>query len=252
MSRSAHHRKGNAALPNGRLLGQAVVSARLLVGWFGTATAAAQSACADLGGTVDTDQICHVHSATASYTLDFSFPVDYPDQQAVTDYLTHERDQFISFAAQIPPGPERFGEGYELTETAKTYRSGTPATGTESLMLQIANNTGLAHVGHPATHFTAFNYDLAKHTPITFDTLFKPGTKPLDVINPAYRAALQKRWGSQTLPQPDGGLDVNAYQNFAITDDAVIFFFGDGQVGEVGGSPLEVPVPHTELAALLA
>jgi hypothetical protein len=38
-----------------------------------------------------------------------------------------------------------------------------------------------------------------------------------------------------------------------ITDDAVIFFFfGEGQVGEVGGPPLEVRVPRTELAALLA
>ena len=47
------------------------------------------------------------------------------------------------------------------------------------------------------------------------------------------------------MPQPDGGLDVNTYQNFAITDDAVIFVFGEGQVGEVGGPPLEVPVPRT-------
>ena len=239
-------------LSNGRSRGQAAVVACLLIGWFGTATAGAQSSCADLGGTVDTDQICQVHGVGPGYTIDFSFPVDYPDQLAVTDYLTHERDQFVSYAAQIPPGPERFGTGYELAVSAKVYRSGTPATGTESLVLQIADNEGLAHVGHPAIAFNAFNYDLAKHTPITFDTLLKPGTKPLDVINPAYRAALQKRWGSQTLPQPDGGLDVKTYQNFAITDDAVIFFFGEGQVGEVGGPPLEVPVPRTELAALLA
>ena len=54
------------------------------------------------------------------------------------------------------------------------------------------------------------------------------------------------------MPQSLGGLDVNTYQNFAITDEAVIFYFGEGQVGEVGGPPLEVPVPRTELAALLA
>jgi hypothetical protein len=202
VSRSAHNRKGNAAFRTARLLAHAGVAACVLIGWSGTATAGAQSSCADLGGTVDTDQICQVHVVGPGYTIDFSFPVDYPDQQAVTDYLTHERDQFVSYAAQIPPGPERFGTSYELAVSAKVYRSGTPATGTESLVLQIENNTGLAHVGHPAIDFKAFTYDLAKHTPITFDTLFKPGTKPLDVINPAYRAALQKRWGSQTLPQP--------------------------------------------------
>ena len=42
------------------------------------------------------------------------------------------------------------------------------------------------------------------------------------------------------------------YQNFAITDDALIFFFGQGQwLGEDTG-PQQVSVPRTELASLLA
>ena len=64
----------------------ALLAAGILFGWHGTASA--QSACADLGGTVGGDQICHGHAANSTYTLDFSFPVDYPDQQALTDYLT--------------------------------------------------------------------------------------------------------------------------------------------------------------------
>ena len=39
-----------------RLLASAAVAACVLVGWPGTTTAAAQSACADLGGTTNTDQ----------------------------------------------------------------------------------------------------------------------------------------------------------------------------------------------------
>ena len=88
---------------NVRSLGQATAAACVLVGWSGTGTAGAQSACADLGGTVDPDQICHVHSAGSSYKIDFSFAVDYPDQQAVTDFLTHGRDDFVNFV-QTRPG----------------------------------------------------------------------------------------------------------------------------------------------------
>jgi hypothetical protein len=45
---------------------------------------------------------------------------------------------------------------------------------------------------------------------------------------------------------------VNAYQNFAIADDAVIFFFNqDGLLPHEDG-PLEVDVPRTDIASLLA
>ena len=40
-----------------------------------------QSACADLGGAVGPDGICTVHAANSTYTLNFTFPNDYPDQQ---------------------------------------------------------------------------------------------------------------------------------------------------------------------------
>jgi hypothetical protein len=45
---------------------------------------------------------------------------------------------------------------------------------------------------------------------------------------------------------------LQAYQNFASTDDAVIFFFNqDGLLPHTEGS-LEVTVPRTDIAALLA
>ncbi len=97
---------------------------------------------------------------------------------------------------------------------------------------------------HPVTSFKAFNYDLGKGAPITFDTLFKPGTKPLDVLNPI----VQRELG----PLPFGNPEVDAYQNFAITNDAVIFFFGQGQVLPEVDGPQQVSVSRTELASLLA
>ena len=60
-----------------------------------TITTAASSACSDLAGTVGTDQVCTVHSGAPGYTIDMKFPTDYPDQRALSDLLTRERDQFV-------------------------------------------------------------------------------------------------------------------------------------------------------------
>lgn len=221
---------------NLRIVGQAAVAACVLVGWSGTGMAGAQSACAELGSTVDPDQICRGHIVTSSYTLDVSFPVGYPDQQPLTDYLTHTRDEWADDARKNPP---RYRPPYLLVITGTAYRSGT-ASGTQSLVLAMNQDLGAHSVGS----FKAFNYDLGKGAPIMIDTLFKPGTKPLEVLNPI----VQHKFG----PLPFGEPGVDAYQNFVITDDAVIFFFAQGQLLPQVDGPQEVSVPRTELASLLA
>lgn len=201
-----------------------------------------QSACTELNGTVDPDGACHVRSTTPTYTIDMSFPLDYPDMAAVGAFLKRNRDDFTDWVTEVGPGQQR-GRPYQYFVTAKTFRSATRDSGTQSLVLKIDNDTGLAHEGHPNTTFRAFNFDLAKHVPITFDTLFKPGTRPLDVLNPIVRRALDA---------PTAELDEDAYQNFAITNDAVIFFFGQDQVVHDNAGPHKVRVPRDELAAMLA
>jgi len=47
------------------------------------AAASAQSSCDGLGGAVDADQVCQVHSTSPTYTIDMSIPLDYPDQQGI-------------------------------------------------------------------------------------------------------------------------------------------------------------------------
>jgi Protein of unknown function (DUF3298) len=201
-----------------------------------------QSACGDLNGTIGPDQTCHVHAATSTYKIDIAFPLDYPDIRAVTDFLKRDRDDFIAWVAKFDPSGTR-GRPYLFAVNATTYRSGTPESGTQSLVLTIDNDTGLAHQGHPNTTFKAFNFDLGKRAPITFDTLFKPGTKPLDVLNPIVR---------RELDAPSADLDEQKYQNFAITNEAVIFFFGQDQVVMDNSGPKQVTVPRAELASLLA
>jgi Protein of unknown function (DUF3298) len=201
-----------------------------------------QSACTDFAGTVRPDHTCQVRSETASYKIDMSFPLDYPDMHAVTDFLKQDRGAFLDLVARFGPSDRR-GRPYQYVVTAKSFRSGTPESGTQSLVLKIDNDTGLAHEGHPDTTFRAFNFDLGKRARITFDTLFKPGARPLEVLNPIVQ---------RELHAPTADLDENKYQNFALTDDAVIFFFGQDQVVPDNGGPKKVTVPRTELASLLA
>ena len=60
------------------------------------------SACTELKGTVGEANLCTVHTETPNYTIDMSFPVDYPDQRAVADVLTNQRDQFIALVDEPP------------------------------------------------------------------------------------------------------------------------------------------------------
>jgi hypothetical protein len=209
-----------------------------------TSTSAAASpapACADIGGTVEADQTCRVYSETPDYTLDFQFPVDYPDQQALRDYLTQRRDGFVEWVAGRPPS-----SSFALNIIGRSYQSSTPASGTRSLVLTIGTDGGV----HPVTTYKAFNYDLPKKTPITFDTLFKPSTQPLDVLNPIIQRAWENCGGTGLLSFDD--LDPRAYENFALTNKAVIFFFNqDGLLPHEAGD-LEVTVPRSEIESLLA
>jgi hypothetical protein len=222
-----------------------LAAAGVLIGSIPTATAVAQSACSDLNGTVGPDGVCSVHTSNATYTLDITFPNDYPDQQALTAYLTQARDGFVNVSQM----PGSYNLPYELDAKGTGYRSGSPTGGTQSVVFTMWQNVGGVH---PQTWYKSFNWDLGKKAPITFDTLFKPGTKPLDVIYPAVEQYIQKQQGLIDGVPPTVGLDPSKYQNFALTDDAVIFFFGQGELVAESAGPVEASVPRATLAPLLA
>jgi hypothetical protein len=208
-----------------------------------TTAAAAPSACDDLGGKVNSDQLCTVHTQTPAYTVDMSFSADYPDQHAVSDALAKQRDEFVA-AVEEPPLRD-VPQALDITSTA--YRSGTQEAGTESLVFDVYENLGGAH---PETSYKALNYDLGKHAPITFETLVKPGSDAVSVLDPVVKAEFAKlRDGT---PVDDNPIGVKMYENFALQDDVVIFFIGQGMwAGEAVG-PQQFSIPRSELASILA
>ena len=119
---------------------------------------------------------------------------------------------------------------------------------TESVVLELYGDSG----AHPVTGFHTFNYDLRTHSPITFDALFKPGADPVAALDPIVQRGMDKHWHGYGGPAPRNTLRARTYQNFALTDDAVIFYIPQGMwLAEVSG-PQQISVPRSELASVLA
>jgi hypothetical protein len=218
--------------------GRIAATLPLVMALIAAPVAPAQSPCTDLGGTVEAG-ICEVHISTAGYTVDIRVPTDHPDQRAVFDALTRERDGMADWYATY--GPDGRGRPYRLDITAQSLRSGRTA----SLVLRVDNDAGLANQGHPDTTYTAFNYDLDAQTPITFETFFTAGAEA--VLNPLVESEFGNRPGT-----PVRELSARTYRNFAITDDAVTFYFGQDEVIADHAGPHRLSVPRDRLAGVLA
>jgi Protein of unknown function (DUF3298) len=222
-----------------KMMSAALVAAGALLGWSGGAVAVADSACANLGGALQDDQTCAVHTVSPTYTLNMTFPVDYPDQ-ALTDFLGQNRDGFVSVAqtSTQTSGPREVP--YQMEVTSEQFHSGQAPAGTRSVVLKVFEDLGGPR---PSTFYKGFNYDIAGQKAITFDTLFMPNTKPLDAIFPIVQREVGKQTGLGAAISPGSGLDATHYQNFAITDDELIFYFAPGELlpSLAGGSQVHVP-----------
>lgn len=228
-----------------RVIAAALLAAGVLAGAVATPAAAAEPACADLGGTVDTAQVCTVHIENPTYTVDFTFPADYPDQQALIGYLTQTRDGFVNVAEM----PGSWNLPYVLDGKGTGYRSGPDDGGTRSVVFEVYENVGGAH---PQTWYKSFNWDVAKKAPVSFASLFKPDTRPLDVIFPIVQSEVSRQLGVDSPITATDGLDPAKYSEFALTDDSIIFFFGQGEVMAGAGGALQATVPRSAVASLMA
>lgn len=192
---------------------------------------AAPDACAALGGVVQ-DATCRVQASDPAYTMDLTFPLDYPDEQALVDYLVQTRDGFVN----VSPPPDLRNRRHQMNVTTESFQSAQ----TRSVVLTLFQDIGTAH---PTTWYKSFNYDFAQGRPVTFDTLFAPGANPLAAIFPIVQRTLESQTGLAGSIAAEDGRNPAHYQNFAVTDDAVIFFFGRAELlpSYVGATSVTVP-----------
>ncbi|MCB0925995.1 MAG: DUF3298 domain-containing protein [Mycobacterium sp.] len=200
--------------------------------------AAAPQGCGDLGGVVQ-DGTCTIAKTAPGYMLDVRFPVDYPGEPALLDYVTQTREGFLNVAQT----PESRGRPYELDITAESFQS----EQTRSVVLTLFQNVGGAH---PATWYKSFSYDVVRNAPLTFDTLFAPGVIPMPVVFPIVQRELDNTSGLGSAIGVGDGMNPAHYQNFAVTDDEVIFFFGQGELLPFYAGATSVRVPRSALPKL--
>lgn len=179
---------------------------------------AGPGSCTALGGVVQ-GETCRVRASSPAYTIDLAFPLDYPDEQAIVDYLVQTREGFVN----VSQTPGLRNRPHEMAVTAESFRSAR----TRSVVLTLFQDVGSAH---PTTWYKTFTYDVGLARPVTFDTLFAPGADPLDAIFPIVRRTLESETGLVGGISPADGRDPAHYQNFAVTDDSVVFFFGRAEL----------------------
>ncbi|MCW2519881.1 MAG: hypothetical protein JWR46_2500, partial [Mycobacterium sp.] len=169
--------------------------------WSGVGVAsAAPPKCTDLGGVVDANQICQIQASDPGYSMNISYPVGYPDMQAVYDYVKQTRDGFLNVAKT----PDFRTMPYELETTETEFNSTVPPRGTQSVVFKTYQGVGGAH---PTTFYKAFNWDQGLRKPITIDNLFREGTAPFPIIFPLVQAEVDKQLGQPVAIAPEVGLD---------------------------------------------
>ena len=208
-----------------------------------SASAETSPLCVEFGGTPAPEAMCDVHVSNPEYMLDMVFPVDYPDDGALSAYLRQTRDGFVNVAEM----PGNWNLPYALDVKTTRYGTGEPGTGTRSLALEVYQNVGGAH---PSTWYKTFNYDEVTKAPITFDTLFAQGADAVETIYPIIMRDLTQQLGEPSITPVGDGLDPVHYQNFVVTDDAVIFFFGQGELLPEAAGALQASVPRSAIAPL--
>jgi hypothetical protein len=216
-----------------RTVSAAMLAAGLLVGpTVIPATARAADVCSDVGGTVDQDGLCGLREEKPNYTLAMSFPVDFPDQGAVDDFVTKTRTGFLNETKT----PNFANVPYALEMQAMLWAS----DATKSVSLEIYENLGGAH---PNTWYQTFNYDTSESRSITFGDLFAPGADPLNAIFPVVQRKLEAEMGMPTPVSDSDGMDPSHYRNFVITPTDVVFFFDRGELmaGAAGAHTVYVP-----------
>lgn len=240
---------------------------------FGSAAVAAAAPpkdyCAELKG-ANTGQACRIQMADPGYNVDISFPTSYPDQKSVADFITKERDDFLNVAKSSTSRDQP----YQLTITSANYGSAIPPRGTEAVVLTVVQNVG----AHPKTTFKSFNWDQTYRKAIVWSAPSDDKNNaplwrvddPLQTVAPIVQSELQKQTAppvNQGQPAPPANqaptappvtiapavlYDPANYQNFAVTNDGVIFFFDQGHMlPDAAGAP-QVLVPRSAIDPMLA
>lgn len=250
-----------------------LVTATAIVGSAGIAAAAPKDYCADLKG-ANTGRTCEIQLSDPGYSVDISIPLDYPDQKSVAEYVSQTRDGFVNAA--------KSGASHDTPNELKMkpteYNSAIPPRGTQAVVFKVSQSVGAPH----PQMYKAFNWDQTYRKAITFtaasdDKEHTPLWRvddPLKTVAPIVQAELQKQQAPPPPPAQPGQpaaatptttqappplpiataalYNPDNYQNFAVVNDGVYFFFDQGVLLPDSAGPLQVLVPRSAIDPMLA
>ncbi|MCV7423906.1 DUF3298 domain-containing protein [Mycobacterium yunnanensis] len=247
------------------------------------ATAAPKDYCADLKG-ASTGTSCVIAVSDPGYRVDVSIPQDYPDQKSIADYVSQTRDAFVNAAKSTPAG----ATPSQLTITPTEYTSAVPPRGTQAVVFKVTQSLGDAS---PKKTFKSFNWDQSYRKSIVYTAASDDKTltplwrvdNPLPTVAPLVQSGLQQQLApppaapatatvapgqpspttsttATTPPPPPAPLPFSSaalynpanYQNFAVVNDGIIFFFDQGVLLPDSAGPLQVLVPRSAIDPMIA
>jgi len=248
-----------------------LVTVAAMFGPSGLAVAAPKDYCAELKGS-ETGSACEIQLSEPGYSVDISMPLRYPDQKPIAEFISRTRDAFLDSAKSDAPRTTP----YELSIKPTEYTSSIPPRGTQAVVFTVSQNVGGTQ---PPTTYKAFNWDQAYRKPIS--STVAPDSSdpaplwrvddPLTIVAPIVQAELQQQLAPEpvapstqsgqstttTPPAPlpfahDALYDPATYQNFAVVNDGVIFFFDQGVVLPASAGALHVLVPRSAIDSMIA
>jgi len=227
-----------------------VLVAGLLFGIGNPVLAQTEDGCIQKGGLWDaTASRCDFHAAIE---IDIHYPLELADGRLMeetidadlldlqTEYLRNFAEYGLNYSVGQPWGLHVDYETFVFSPDVLT------------LKFTIADYTGGAHGN---SYFKTFIFDLAGNRELTLAGLFQPGVDPLETLAPlVYDLALAQMGEMSTLewiatgtaPLPEN------YQSYALTPDALGFFFPPYQLAAYAGGPQTISLPWSALADVLA
>jgi peptidoglycan-N-acetylglucosamine deacetylase len=218
---------------------------------LGAMVASAQDdACFETGG------FWNAEESRCNISTGLQIDIDYPVAPEGADFVSATIRDFVQ--GMQTETIQQFAEWYDPTfltfgwSLGIDYEEFQYSDNIISYNFSVYTYTGGAHGN---INYQTYTFDLENGTEVTYEDLFQADVNELAVISPIVQQALNEHLGEMTDAQwiEDGtGENPDNYQNFILTDGALIFYFDPYQVAAYAAGPQMVSIPLVDLAEVLA
>jgi hypothetical protein len=215
----------------------------------GLAVASPEDDCFAANGQWKTDESrCIIQTGIR---IDLDYPVELASQPVVAEtidpWLAGMQGDFVASYAPDFALPS-YANNWTLTASYEIYEHSTDVA---SLVYTVGNYTGGAH---PNYLYVTYTFDFIDQSLIALEDLFMRGGDPWLTIAPLVETDLREQLGDAAdaswIADGAGGNPDN-YRAFALTEDALVFFFAPYQVAAYAAGGLEVRLPLDALEGVI-